>query len=32
LHSLFVSLTTLVKDHCCSVLPFWILFRMRMCW
>jgi hypothetical protein len=22
LHSLFVSLTTLVKDHCCSVLPF----------
>ena len=22
LHSLFVSLTTLVKDHCCSVLHF----------
>ena len=32
LHSLFVSLTTLVKDHCYSVLHFWILFRMHMCW
>jgi hypothetical protein len=32
LHSLFVSMTTLVKHHCCPVLHFWILFKMHMCW